>query len=224
MWLLEYGGMADWVFCGSWTLGGWEAIVRSCRWSGEPPPSFPPHTSSSGRVPGLLHLSLRNKWGFFRDILFTDAPGEWFTQWAKAPSDKSAAGARWVIKHSDVLLLFADQDALANDETLPQARMDTRDLIERVGAVASHIPLGFTWTKIDIELSSETRETMERSRVQFASHSEVWGTTITKPETIAKTLFSAIDLGEKQQGNERFCEPISKHEPFLAFRGYYVCS
>ena len=66
MWLLEHGEVPGWVFAGSWTLGAWESLVQHSRWAAEPPPAFPPHTSSSGRVPGLLHLTLRNKEGLVR--------------------------------------------------------------------------------------------------------------------------------------------------------------
>ena len=51
MWLFKHGELPSWVFCGSWTLGAWESIVRYCRWIGEPPPSFPPHTSSTRKNP-----------------------------------------------------------------------------------------------------------------------------------------------------------------------------
>ena len=222
MWLLEHGEVPGWLFAGSWTLGGWESMVQYSRWTGEPPPSFPPHTSSSGRVPGLLHLSLRNQAGLVRDVLFTDAPGEWFTEWAKAPTDKHAIGARWVIQHSDVFLLLVDRGALANEDSLPQARRATRDLMERVGAVASHIPLGFTWTKTDVTLPAATRETLETSRCQFAPYSEIWETTTEAPETIARVLARAIDLGESQPVRPRVFEPLVSDEPFLAFRGNNV--
>lgn len=224
MWLLGQGEIPGWSFCGSWTLGAWESLVQPSRWAGEPPPSFPPHTSSGGRVPGMLHLLMRNERGVARDVLFTDAPGEWFTQWAKAPDSKSAIGGRWVIQRSDALLLLADCGALSNESTLPQARRDIRDLIERVGAEAPHIPLGFTWTKIDYELPSVTRDTVERSRLQFAPHSDVLETTTEKPETIARVLAHAIDVGESQPNHPMLYEPRISHDPFLAFRGYDVRS
>ena len=47
MWLLKRSAIGDRRFAGSWTLGGWESVVHHCRWTGEPPPSFPPHTSSA---------------------------------------------------------------------------------------------------------------------------------------------------------------------------------
>ena len=222
MWLLEHGEIPGWTFAGSWTLGAWESLVQPSRWKAELRPSFPPHTSSSGRVPGLLHLTLRNKDRLLRDVLFTDAPGEWFTVWSKAPAHEGAAGARWVIEHSDVILLLVDSSALSDGKTLPQARRATRDLAERVGALASHIPLGFTWTKTDIELCDASRRAIERARSQFAPTSEVWETTTKTPATVATVLSRAIDLGANPASLAKFHEPRLDDEPFLAFRGHYV--
>ena len=222
MWLLEHGEIPGWVFAGSWTLGAWESLVQHSRWTAEPPPSFPPHTSSSGRVPGLLHLTLQNKDGLVQDVLFTDAPGEWFTVWSKAPGHEGAAGARWVIEHSDVILLLVDSNALSDEEKLPQARRATRDLAERVGALVSHVPLGFTWTKTDIAPSDAIRGTIQRAQSEFAPKSEVWETTIKTPSTIAKVLSRAIDLGANHPSLPEFHEPRLDDDPFLAFRGHYV--
>ena len=223
MWLLAHGEVPGWVFAGSWTFGAWESLVQNSRWTAEPPPTFPPHTSSSGRVPGLLHLTLRNKEGLVRDVIFTDAPGEWFAVWAKAPEHEGAAGARWLIEHSNVILLLVDSSALSDEKTLPQARRATRNLTERVGALASHIPLGFTWTKTDVALSVDTRETIERARSHYAPTSEVWETTIDTPLTIAKVFSQAIDLGANQPSLQKLHEPRLGDDPFLAFRGNYVC-
>ena len=167
-------------------------------------------------------LALRNKEGTVRDVLLTDAPGEWFTVWSKAPDHEGAAGARWVVEHSNVILLLADSSALADEETLPQARRATRDLTERVGALASHIPVGFTWTKTDIELSVVTRDTIERARSQFAPASEIWKTTIETPASIAEALSQAIVIGAGKTDIQRLEEPRWNDDPFLAFRGFRV--
>ena len=143
--------------------------------------------------------------------------------WAKAPEHEAAAGARWVIEHSDVILLLVDSNALSNEETLPQARRETRDITERVGALASRVPLGFTWTKTDVTLSAATREPIERARSQFASTSEIWQTTIEDPSTIAKVLSQAIDFGTNQPSLQKLHEPRFDDDPFLAFRGNHVC-
>ena len=222
MWFLEHGEVPGWLFAGSWTIGAWESLVQHSRWTAEPPPSFPPHTSSSGRVPGLLHLTLRNKEGVVRDVLFTDAPGEWFTVWSKAPDHEGASGARWLIEHSNVILLLVDSVALSNEETLPQARRTTRDLTERAGALASHVPIGFTWTKTDVTPPVATRETIERSRSHFAPTSQVLETTTETPSTVANVFSQAIDLGAKHLDFQKLREPRVSDEPFLAFRGNYV--
>ena len=221
MWLLEHGEMPGWTFAGSWTLGAWESLVQHSRWTAEPPPSFPPHTSSAGRVPGLLHLTLRSRHGLVRDVLFTDAPGEWFTFWAKAPDHDEAAGARWVVQHSHVILLLADRSALSNEATLPQARRAARDLTERLGARASHASIGFTWTKTDVDLPASIHEMIERARSLFVPDSEIWGTTIERPSTIARTFSQAIDLAKAPAALPRLCAPRIGHAPFVAFRGSY---
>ena len=220
MWLLEHGAIPGWAFAGSWTLGAWESLIQPSRWTAEPPPSFPVHTSSSGRVPGLLHLALRNAAGVARDVLFTDAPGEWFTVWARAPDHDGVAGARWVVAHASVIMLLVDSSALANENTLPQARRATRDLTERVGAVTSGIPVGFTWTKSDVSLGGRIRKPIERARAQFAPTSEVWKTTTEAPETIAEVLAQAIDRGVRpRDGAAKLREPRPDTTPFHAFRG-----
>ena len=103
--LLGRGAIPDDLrFSGSCSLAGWEAVASSLRW--EPrsiPPSFPPHTSSrSTRVPGLLHLAFKRGVDHRRDYVMTDAPGEWFRNWAVNRDAPDAEGARWAAEHADV--------------------------------------------------------------------------------------------------------------------------
>ena len=96
--LLGRGAVPDDLrFSGSCSLAGWEALAGSLRWEpGSIPPSFPPHTSSrSTRVPGLLHLAFKRGVGHRRDFVMTDAPGEWFRNWAVNRDAPGAQGARW---------------------------------------------------------------------------------------------------------------------------------
>lgn len=223
MWLLKYGSIDGWDFAGSWTLGGWESVVQYCRWAGEPPPSFPPHTSSAGRHPGVLHVTLRQREsGAFRDVLFTDAPGEWFTQWARVPADPTAIGARWVINHANVLMLLIDSAALADTEKLPQSRRATRDLIERVGAEKGKCPVMVIWTKDDIRVPEAIRDRLSRACEQFLPNAHSWRTTVTKVETIEQCIFEAIRAGETAEEMLDTIEPRLSHDPFLAFRGIHV--
>jgi hypothetical protein len=60
---------------------------------------FPPHTpSNEARTPGLLHLSFSDKQNRRKELVFTDAPGEWFSEWAINEQSPKAAGARWINK------------------------------------------------------------------------------------------------------------------------------
>ena len=222
MWLLKYGGLEDWQFAGSWTLGGWESIVQHSRWVGETPPSFPPHTSSSGRHPGVLHITFRDAKGRLRDVLFTDAPGEWFTQWAKVPKDATAAGARWVIEHADALIMLIDSAALADPKKLPHTRRATRDLLERIGAVVPHLPMAVVWTKEDVQAPDQVRSALERTCGEFVPHAAMLRTTVNKPETIAKCFMDMITAAESSVSKADTSEPALSVDPFLAFRGIYV--
>ena len=67
-------------FSGSCSLAGWENVASPLRWKpGSLPPAFPPHTSSTTvRIPGLLHLAFKHDGDHRTDYVITDAPGEWF--------------------------------------------------------------------------------------------------------------------------------------------------
>ena len=224
MWLLKYGKLGDRLFAGSWTLGGWESVVQSCRWTGAPPPSFPPHTSSSGRHPGILHVVLRHsETEVVQDVMFTDAPGEWFAEWARSPSSSRATGARWVVQHSDVLLLLVDSAGLADSARLPVTRRVTRDLIERVGA-ESRVPVIVVWTKDDIEVPEVARIGIERACRAYVPRTQTLKTTIDTPETIEQSFVRALLSDKKNDVNYEVREERKSHDPFLAFRGIHVNS
>lgn len=223
MWLLKRGCLGSWDFAGSWTIGGWESVVQHCRWTGDPPPSFPPHTSSTGRHPGLLHVTFRHReFGVLRDVLFTDAPGEWFTHWARAPADPVVAGAGWVVNHANALLLLVDTAALADAKKLPQARRDTRDLMERVGAEKGECPVIVVWTKDDVDVAVAVRESVSRTLGQFLPHAISERTSIMRPETIERCFTEAIRVASIDNITINAIEPRLSKDPFLAFRGLHV--
>ena len=126
----------DNVFSNSYTLTGWEAVATSMRWKpGPQPPRFPPHTpSGKARAPGMLHLAFRRKDGTLRDLLFADAPGEWFRKWAINREAPDAEGARWIARHADVTLLIADRQALSGSK-MGTARNDFQLLGRVIEAV-----------------------------------------------------------------------------------------
>ena len=222
MWLLKHGKLGDRLFAGSWTLGGWESIVQPCRWTGDPPPSFPPHTSSTGRHPGILHVALRHLGtNSEQDVMFTDAPGEWFTEWSRSPRAPNAVGAQWVIQHSDVLVLLIDSAGLADREKLPLTRRVTRDLIERTAA-ESAVPVIVLWTKDDVEVPDLARDSLHGSCKDFLPRAGILHTTTEKPETIEQSFVRVLLTAETVVPQFNVCEVRRSNDPFLAFRGIHV--
>lgn len=139
-------------FNGSYSLNGWEAVASSMRAAPGRPPTFPPHTTSRGaRAPGLLHLALREDDGQRRDLLFADAPGEWFQKWAVNADNPEAEGARWLASHANLILLVADRQALSGSK-LGTARNAFQLLAKRVAAERRDRPVALVWTKADLEL------------------------------------------------------------------------
>ncbi len=150
--------IGSYQFAGSLTLTGWENIAWYLSWNSHNDIQFPPHTSSNaGRIPGLLHISLRNENGDKKDLVFTDAPGEWFGYWIVNKNDSNAAGAQWVHENADALLLFADCETLAGSQ-LGKARQQTKQVADRLKHNLNHRPLGLVWSKSDIKLDEEVKK------------------------------------------------------------------
>lgn len=164
-WYLLLGrdiGPANTSFAGSLTLEGWENIAGSLRWGSPNGPAFPPHTSSGvGRHPGLLHLSLQLA-QVRRDILFADAPGEWFSRWAVRRDAEDAAGALWLSDASDVLIVVADSEALAGPR-LGVARTNLVALLRRVGSERRNRPVALVWSKCDVQVAEEMRRAVSQA-------------------------------------------------------------
>jgi hypothetical protein len=139
-------------FAGSYTLAGWELIAGYLTFDGsQNQVRFPPHTSrNAGRVPGMLHLALRDEAGRLRDVVFTDAPGGWFDEWRSHEQAVGAVGAEWIYAQGDGFLLFADSAELTSEN-----RNTTRSAIEMVAdrlvAKLGTRPLGLVWAKSDVE-------------------------------------------------------------------------
>lgn len=159
--LIRHGyKIGDYQFAGSLTLNGWENIAWYLSWKQNNDIQFPPHTSSNaGRVPGLLHISLCNSGGDRKELIFTDAPGEWFDKWAFNINDENAKGARWIHEQSDAFLLFADCEMLAGEQ-LGKARKQIRLVSDRLKQNLGDRPLGLIWSKSDIEVDSAVKSSI----------------------------------------------------------------
>lgn len=155
--LLRKGKMiGDFQFAGSYTLLGWEKIAQSFTLNKNKKLTFPPHTSSNmARIPGLLHLTLKDKLGIYQDLIFTDAPGEWFKEWALSPDSDESKGARWIDDAADAFILIADC-ALFKKE-IGKARMNLMDIVSRMKNTYRQRPIAMAWTKSDNELDGDIK-------------------------------------------------------------------
>ena len=149
-------------FAGSYTLGGWENIAHYLRWDGDNPPAFPLHTTSEqSRIPGLLHIAFRNNQAKHHDVLFSDAPGEWFSRWAIDKHDSTVEGARWVERFASGFLLFVDCEALAGNNR-GIARVDLKNLLHQLGSSVHNRPVAVIWAKSDVVISDSTRVSLQK--------------------------------------------------------------
>lgn len=178
--LLRNGrSIGEYSFAGSLTLNGWEDIAWFLSWKANGNIQFPPHTANnSGRVPGLLHLALKNKDGYKIDLIFTDAPGEWFDHWRTSVNGENAKGAKWIHDNSDAFLLFADSQMLAS-ENRGQARTQIQSVADRLCENLDARPLGLIWSKSDIQVSELTVNQIVQHIVQNpVSHFEQFKTSV----------------------------------------------
>jgi hypothetical protein len=207
-------------FAGSRSLGAWEALASWARFDDAARrPTFPPHTPrGAARAPGLLHLALRGPRDEHRDVLLTDAPGEWFSQWALYEEAPAAEGARWIARNADAFLVFADSEKMRGS-TRGAEREALRQLIERLGNHVGARPTTLVWSKHEQAPPERLRASIEATlatHVPNAAHCE---TTHTAPESLVRALESALRPAWTPPTARRVTLPVLAHSPFAAYRG-----
>lgn len=209
-------------FAGSRSFEAWEALAAWARFDDAArTPTFPPHTSrGTGRVQGLLHLALRGEDNSFRDVLLTDAPGEWFTRWAIREDDPEAEGAQWIADHADGFLLAADCARLSGEER-GEARRETRALIERLGNHVGGRPTILVWTKSDHEPPVGVRRSIRDALSAQLPHAKQVEATTEQPETLIGAVGAVVQACWSPSPGPIVVPPVMSHEPFEAFRGHH---
>lgn len=218
--LLAGAQLADARFAGSRTLGAWEALAAWTRFDDAArPPSFPPHTPrGTGRVPGMLHLALRGAGDELRDVLLTDAPGEWFTRWSVAVDSPDAEGARWVVKNADTFLVLADCERLCGPSR-GETRSGVRLLLEQLANVHNRRPIVLVWAKADHLPGEGIRNGIRRTlQERFPQAVEVEAST-ERPESLSAALELAVRPAWYPRRALPIFEPILQQQPFAAYRG-----
>ena len=83
-----------------------------------------------------------------RDLLFTDAPGEWFTRWLTNEAADNAEGARWIADNATHFIYVVDREGLAGPNVGP-VRHNTLALARRLSEHRRGRPVIAVWTKSD---------------------------------------------------------------------------
>jgi Double-GTPase 2 len=220
--LLRRGCLASRLCAGSYTFAGWESIAGYMRWAPNRPPTFPPHTSSfATREPGLLHLALRNG-EQLEDVLYADAPGEWFTEWATAESSSAAEGARWIARQADLFLIIVDSEALCSRDKRGKARNQYQMLVERCASVAEGRPVVMVRAKSDVSIPDALDAFLRQRQQEFLPAAEWQQVSKDRPEDLFATVSAATQRALASRFRRRF-EPLFPvlvpDDPFLGFRG-----
>lgn len=176
LYTLLYNGknIENYQFAGSYTLISWENIANNFRFNGNSSPTFPPHTTSqAGRINGLLHLSLKNN-NDFKDVIFTDAPGEWFSKWAEDVDNSSSMGARWIHQYANVFLLFIDcQKLTIESKNRGKERAEVIRIIKRLNQNLGNRPVAVIWSKYeDYEVSDQIEKKIKRALKDIPNYKE----------------------------------------------------
>lgn len=161
-------------FAGSYTLGAWSQLRQYTEWPAQHGPSFPPHTpDTADRVPSLLHLALRNEGGTVRDLLFTDAPGEWFSRWILNRTSTDSEGAIWIAQHATHFLFFIDRAALSGSN-VGKVRQDTLALARILAEHSNNRPIIVIWAKSDQPIAEDTeRPIRAKLKELFGPHASI---------------------------------------------------
>ncbi|MBO3273508.1 TRAFAC clade GTPase domain-containing protein, partial [Hymenobacter defluvii] len=109
--LLRGHGLTHYTFAGSLTLLGWEELAVALRFH-RGQSTDQAATPSDPTYYSLLHWALRRGDGRLCDVLFPDASGEVFSQWAINQADSNAENVRWIHQYADAFIFFVDCEAL----------------------------------------------------------------------------------------------------------------
>lgn len=215
-------------FSGSYTFGAWEYLANHVRFTKpDSPPNFPPHTPrGTGRVPGLLHLAFKQPSGIIIDVLLTDAPGEWFNEWAI--DERSSEGANWIISHADIFIIAADSEKLSSKktETRGSAKAETIQIIEKTIKHLGHRNLVLLWTKNEDkhEIKKTIKDQIIYSLRDIPCKQKLERSCTSSQQNeflhILDELLLKVAAFQAEQSNQAIQVPSLINKSFEAFRGF----
>ena len=210
-------------FDGSYSMSGWNDVSGFLTLDADGISHFPPHTpDSDSRIPGLLHLAFSNSRSR-NNLLFADAPGEWFTRWSVDPGAEGAKGAAWVTSNAGRNLLVADSAALAGP-TRHSAREKFDRLVGRLADVTHATNSALVWTKSDIAVPDGMTNQIETSFRRHFGDAPIFRTQIpiedgeivqARPKALLEVLEWTLQAPASQSA--RFDRAHDSEDPFLAY-------
>jgi hypothetical protein len=213
----KVGIVGPFSFAGSYTLQAWARLRQFTEWPTSFGPSFPPHTPDSAeRVPSLLHLAFRDGENPLRDVLFTDAPGEWFSRWIKNHSADNAKGARWIAQHATHFLFFIDRNALAGP-TVGKVRNDTLQLARLIGEELRGRPIIVIWAKSDLQTAPEIEAPIREKLQKFFGDHPTFDMHVEDPRCLEVLQQLLAEPAAEPLAFRR--EEASTNSAFWAYRG-----
>ena len=221
--------IGSYCFAGSLTLPAWETLAYYMTWKPGNYITFPPHTPGSvGRIPGLLHLTLKSDTGNLRDILITDAKGEWFKEWATNEGAVNAQSAGWIHHYSSAFVLVADCERLSGADR-GIARDEIKDLFNRLNNRLNNRPVALSWTKSDKPVRLAMRENILAHLLTNGISIPDFSISTYKREEAPKdhwqhqvlALFEFLLVTTERQRNDLpFINTCQSNDRFLSIRGY----
>lgn len=193
----------------------------------ESDPSYPPHTPiSSDRTPGLLHYAFRATGNCVHNILFTDAPGEWFTEWSINPSQTQFPGASWTVEHADAFLFFIDRESLVGSDR-GNARHRIKTLAARLSEHLGNRSIGIVWAKSDVTIEPELQSAIEDIVKRNFPDAKHFHTKFKMAKQEAREVVAPLiasfkfSIEPRRVKNEFAVElpPQANNDRFLAYRG-----
>ena len=228
LYLMLYRGhrvAGDGSFSGSYTMLGWENIARFLQLTSSGPIQFPPHTTQSGRIPGLLHLRFSAPNRGDHDFLLTDAPGEWFSNWTDNATAENAAGARWIASNADKIVIFADTAALTGAKQGP-ARSRLEFLIRRVQYNFSKDAVALLWSKTDLPRSEHLISAVNSHFQRCFSEAPIFSVKVPKQgEEVEEAVLPLLEALFEWMFSPSVKHPLvpwpepKNADPFLSYRG-----
>lgn len=215
--LSKSGIINNYSFAGSYSIQAWEHLRKSTEWPTSQGPAFPSHTpDSADRVPGLLHLAFRKDKQIIEDVLFTDAPGEWFTRWIKNQSSESAQGARWIAEHSTHFLFFVDREALVGPD-VGRVRHNILSLARVLSENRRNRPIAVVWTKSDTAFNTAVEGPIREKLTEYFGNYPSYELSVQDPKCLEIVAFA---LKAATLAPENISPDFDSSSAFFCFRGF----